>query len=200
MTVLALTGAARQASAAPITFTDRTAWENAVDGISIETFDGLDIDPLPIGLTGLNDVDVSLAGSVSAYSEVKDGRFYGFIKDDPLNDVYEITFDFRHPVIAWGGDFVEAATENLLVAIVGNNAYELEQLPGQGTGFFGTIEAVPFTTLTLRVENLTFVGESFFLDDLSFATATAVPEPATLLLLATGTGALAARRRFRQRG
>jgi hypothetical protein len=193
-----VSGVATQATAAPIVFTDRGAWELAVAVAGNETFSST-IDPLPLGTTDLGVVDVTVNGTLSAFSNVSGGQFNGFIQNGIDNNVSSIVFTLPQAVNAWGADFTLAATGDVLIVTVNGNAYNLgTQLINQGTGFLGTIEDAPFTTLTMTTAAFTSIGENYFVDDLSFGDSqTAVPEPATLLLLASGLG-VAARRRLRR--
>jgi len=68
---------------------------------------------------------------------------------------------------------------------------------GPINSFFGWTSDAPFDSFTIRAGYNSGVAETFDLDNLSMATSTPTPEPATLLLVATAlVGAPFVRRRF----
>jgi hypothetical protein len=201
-----VSGVAAPAAAAPIVFTDRTAWEAAVVIAGNETFSNA-FAVLPLGTTDLGVVDVTITGTVSTFSSVGSGLFNGFIQNGGANNVSAITFTFPQPVNAWGADFSTTATGDRVIVTFNGNSYDVGSLLANQSPvfpepapfeFLGFIDDAPFTSLTMTTAAFTSIGESFFVDDLSFGDSqTAVPEPATLLLLASGLG-VAARRRLRR--
>jgi len=210
------------AGATPVTFTDRSAWEEATAGghlFGVDFDDAtadtsfssapLDLGPFSIGQSGgytlssVNKIDVPPA---SKESESPNGSAYarGFVNaGDWLNGneatLVHLVFDV--PVYAWGADFASATTGEGLdfVLVTPGEGQILVAGPTADDGFFGLAGAPSevFTELFIVPAGVILgaSGERFGMDDVVGVTS---PEPGTGALVAAGLAAFAALRRRRR--
>ena len=174
-------------------FLNRSAWEAAATGPIInENFDAIPQQDFGAGTTsnlGVIPFDITLLGKPGAPGPERIGPFHAgngmFLKID-ADHVIQINIDFDEPVYGFAADWFSTTTaDDLVVTAVGADEYLLGRSLGydDGTGFFGITSKKPFTRVSFTVENLTAVGEDFWMDNLSVV----VPEPATLLLFGLGS-------------
>ncbi len=188
------------ANAAVITvYTDRTAWENALGGavITTDTFSN------PIASADVIAFDSGIVSTAIpngfGLNGVSGGRFNGYVCSvgggcGPTPD--EFNWAMPTAVNAIAGDFTAVNSG-------GGLAFDIDSLGHDGTaiydeiggsdGFYGIISDMAFNSVQLRCAGL--CGDSFLIDDLSFASAAPAPAPGSLLLIALGLAGLGACRR-----
>ncbi len=195
-------GAPAQASIT--VYSSRAAFEAAVPGATVETFDEVAAPTTILNGTSFNGVTyTSSTGNPLITS--------GFTPLSPPNTLGEdvngyfagsdtITFTFPNPVTAFGvsinttdnGTGVFTATDDL-GNVVGSS---FDPFPGLTTGeFIGYTSTLAFTTETIAAPG----GSSFTLDDLSYFPPNVVPEPSTICLAGLGALCLAGYRIRRRR-
>ena len=189
LVALPLAGAAAPASAQLAAFSSRAAFEAAAGPRTRESFDR------PFSLVPTNGATYPVAfGAVTFDANHGDMTFGGgdlYIDLHPLGDVEAprfVRFTFGAPVTAFGADFREFDSPSLVLrALVGGRTFDVRE------GFFGVTSTVPFTTVELRDPT----ARTFFVVDDASASASVVPEPATVWLVAGGLalGATVVRRR-----
>ncbi|MDY6936310.1 MAG: hypothetical protein SWY16_01480 [Cyanobacteriota bacterium] len=186
-------------------FTDRTAWESALDGsiIITETFENpisgasrivFDGGIVSEGIDGTSfDPTFDNAVSNGIYSANLDTD-----EDSPISDFFnEITWTFPESVFAFGGDFL-LSTNSEVLQIFGDfdrNGEEVVDLGDAiGTnndGFLGIIGEASFDSVTYRSRtddriptDLEDIVDDTDLETIvidNFSTATSVPEPAPIV-------------------
>jgi hypothetical protein len=180
-------------------FTDRTAWEAALAGAAITT-DPFD-NAIPPATTLTFDSGVISTGTPSSAgnNSVDSGFYNGGAGGTDQNFAYEsITWTFPLPIIGLGVDLFSAANASGLT-LTGNFDGTGDQtisifdvLGAPGTGFLGFIGDAPISSILFTDEGLPSSSsfEIYQIDNLSFAAAVAVPEPATLALFGAGLAGL----------
>lgn len=160
-------GAAFAAAAGPTTVFD---FNGTPDG----SFDGTSYDVGPFTLTGdatngfggmeviAGHVDANVCGAATC------GASFGY------------TIDFAAPITAFAATFFGAATNSSLTFTVDGNSFAG---PIYNYSFFGFVSDTAFSRITISGEN-----ELHQFDDVRFASAAAVPEPATWAMLLGGIG------------
>jgi hypothetical protein len=177
------------ASAAPIFFADRTAFELAVGGgLTFESFEG-DF-PLLASQT-FGSLTVSETNGVDVVAQARNYGFMAFVIthgtgavwfDDNDNSVGH--FAFATPINAFG---VDIATDLATTVAVGGGVVSSITLAALTPSFFGVYDPTgSFNELTFTAEG----GPNIGWDALSYKSAEPIPEPGSLLLLASGLGVL----------
>jgi hypothetical protein len=181
-----LLSGAMPASAAPIFFSDRNAFNLAAgSGLSFESFE---VNPKdgPIVTYG-NLTFEETGGSFNNFTNTSLMPFFtaattnglnSIWYDDNGNSVANLTFGLASPITALGFDITSA--QNGTVAIGGDLNTSLN-LTANTPSFFGVIDlAMPLSTVTFSVSGGPEVG----FDAVSYGRA--IPEPAMLMLLSAG--------------
>jgi hypothetical protein len=181
-------------------FTSRADWSTAVSGnsIFIEDFSNFTVDtpfqtsPVDVGeftlrsssnfsSSTLNIIDVTPLNLPDV-----DGTNYALLYTDFGATTVDLTYDI--PVVAWGADFANAATSEMLnLDLVMDMGGVFATIPVTvNDGFFGfvtdPIENIRQITFVSRINEPGIPGQIFGLDNV---TAVPVPEPLTIL----GSGA-----------
>jgi hypothetical protein len=202
---LALVGTLVLGSMAPAqaysVFTDRTAWQNAVDAISgsVTTTDTFS-NPiakaqsiiLDSGITSTNSVPPS-PPELNHNSVVDFGTGnYFYINATVTNNVNAsatITWNFPTPVFAFGADFLNANMNALNVSGnfdgTGNQTILVDNTIGGVDGFLGIVGLANFNPIIFGNSANNEI-DTFFIDNASFATQSATPatpEPNAMVAL-----------------
>lgn len=173
-------GAAFAAAAGPTTLFD---FSSTSDG----SFDGTSYDVGPFTLTGDDTVGF---GGMQVVADHVDANVCG---GATCGATFGYSIDFAAPVSAFAATFFGAATNSTLTFTVDGVSFAG---PVHNYSVFGFVSDTPFSRITVSGEN-----ELHQFDDVRFAIAAAVPEPATWAMLIGGigaTGALARRRPARR--
>lgn len=207
MSLLFCVGWAAQSPAAIIFFTDRPAWESAVDNFATETFpapipgaavitfdggirstvfNGADQRVLTVGPGDVGPPNFDLIGETMFLSNVGQNGGTG-----------QTVWEFPHPIHAFGADFFEPSTGGGL-EIAGDfdgsgfASYPLTDFHPQD-GFVGLVSDAWFSELTFVAGGL----EAFFAEDVVISGS--IPEPTSALCFGVGLGVavLSMRRRTR---
>jgi len=181
---LVLSGAllSGSAQAATTVYTDKTAFQNATTGTTLEDFNDA---TLAMGVTSTNGTLVS-------------SRF-----SDTVNKTgATTTFTFSGAVQAIGGLFnlTPGGGDQGIAFLLDGAPLPGIEVPNGTNGFWGFISDTPFTTVTLLggSQSGNQALERYTLDDLIFGlSAAAVPEPSSWAMLIFGLGAVGAGMRRR---
>ena len=166
------------ANASFITFTDRTAWETAVNGaFSQETFDS----ESPTGFT------IEQVGSGHSIG-VSDGVFY----DRAVLDTTYSNYHFDSFINAFGanwdlrpggeGQGLQLFADGQMIAPEIANTYS--------GGFFGLVSTTTFNLVSVHSGSYSGISETYGVDNVVFASP--VPEPESYALMLAGLGLMGA--------
>lgn len=158
-------------------FTDRVAFTAALTSSTTETYDVPQA--FVLGNNLYNDVNYQITGSSIGGNGINGGLYNGDeFTTSSLNLIFPASIN------GFGADFTAANTAaGLTFTILGQTFVLGDSLPNPGTGFFGIISTVPFTSVD--VGSGPPPNEIYTMDNMTFGTV-AVPEPATWALLGVG--------------
>jgi hypothetical protein len=168
--LLALVGLA-SARAQVTVYTDRAAWEAAVGSFATESFGG-----------EVNGFTVDEVGSGHSYG-VSGGLYWDRVAGDSSYTIYS----FEQATTAFGADWnlLPGGAGQGLRLVVDGNAITPE-IANVYVGFFGFTSTAAFDAVTVFAGSQGGMAESHSVDNLVYATAMPVPEPATYLLMIAG--------------
>ena len=150
-------------------FTDRTAWEETVSGITTETFST----PHSSSQSLLLESGIQVTGVSSVWSS---GQFY---TSTPSRSE-SVEFEFPSQILGFGADF-SSTTSNGGLTVSGlfdeipgiDTVVFSEYLQGQGTGFLGIVADTAFNALSFGMQSpplaISAANEAFQIDNFSFA-------------------------------
>jgi len=150
-------------------FTDRTAWEETVSGITTETFST----PQSSSQSLLLESGIQVTGVSSVWSP---GQFY---TSTPSRSE-TVEFEFPSQILGFGADF-SSTTSNGGLTVSGlfdeipgiDTVVFSEYLQGQGTGFLGIVADTAFNSLSFAMQSpplaISAANEAFQIDNFSFA-------------------------------
>lgn len=178
-------------------FLSRSAWEAAagtVGPITVESFDGIPQQEFPDGTTpnlGVIPFDITLLGgpgdpATEMIAPFRGGN--GMLLRVDADNVFRINLHFHEPIYGFAANWFSTTSGDDLIALtigVVVGEYLLGEYLGYdpGDGFFGIVSRRPFTRISFTAEDLTEVGEEFWMDNLRVV----LPEPATILLFGLGS-------------
>ena len=168
---------------AVLTFTDRAAWETALNApFTTETFDTVtSSQPVVVFDTG---VKSTLIG-VGTNRVVSSQEYFGQIAQ-PGNPFGELNWEFPSPVFGFAFDFVSINTITNLVGNFdggGDVQVNVNSVVGSTSGFIGVIGSNTINSFKFSNASST---DSFVLDNFSFGGGATVPEASSLALFAFG--------------
>jgi hypothetical protein len=185
---------ASTASASPIFFTDRAAFNAAVGGgLTFESFEG-DFGVLPSHTFG--NLTVSETNGIDLVAQARDYSFMSFVITDGTGAIWFDDnndsvghFSFAVPINAFGVDIGTSESSTVVVGgAVSSSIFLSAMLPS----FWGVYDpSGSFTEITFTASG----GPNIGWDALSYGVADPIPEPTTLLLMGGGLLGLATRRR-----
>lgn len=189
---------AMNASATLIAYTDRTAWENAVNGnYVLEDFSSaptgeyfsspIDVGDFTVNLTGTN-----FGASWHAIGTGGSNNFSGTneLQIATVDDGFT-TLAFDAPIYALGADFGSVSNGRTSSFMIGGLQLDI---PDITSGFFGFVSDTSFTSAAMT---LTSGGaDGYSMDNLVYSTVQ-VPEPSSLALLGLAMVGLSLRGRKR---
>lgn len=187
------------------TFTNRTAWQAAVDAIagSVTTTDTFSNNiasaqtiTLDSGIVSTNSFPPAVA---DGNNSVNKGIFGNTTDGDGNEASATITWTFPSPVFAFGADFIDAAAGRLNLTGnfdgTGNQTLLVNNSIGGANGFLGIIGNANFSSIVFG--NNTTTTDTFFIGSASFASVAsvpvAVPEPGMITGLVFLGGGLVVR-------
>jgi len=150
-------------------FTDRTAWEETVSGITTETFST----PQSQSENLLLESGIQVTGVSSVWSS---GQFY---TSTPSRSE-SVEFEFPSQILGFGADF-SSTTSNGGLTVSGlfneipgvDTVVFSEYLQGQGNGFLGIVADRAFSSLSFAMQSpplaVSAANEAFQMDNFSFA-------------------------------
>ena len=179
---LLLATTALPVTASLMTYTARSAWQDALTNAAILTDDSFD------GIIASAD-SITFASAViseginpqtDARNLVDGSRYAATVNVDGGNGYDSITWIFPHLVQGFAADWFTTNTlDGATVSVAGTTVKFADLLGSPGDGFLGFVADRPFRTATFSTDG--GAGNEFFqADNLTFAAA--IPEPATLTL------------------
>ena len=181
--IIAAFGGAATSFAVTLTYTDRNAWEQALDKRA-QTIS----EKFPTAIASADRITFD-SGVVSqgdnpdgdARNLVRDGRYNGTVNRDGTNGYDPITWQLPVPVHALGADWFTTNTlDGATLEIAELSIFFGDFLSGDGDGFLGFISDRAFNQLRFSTDGGTG-NEYFEVDNLTFAAS--IPEPISLLLM-----------------
>lgn len=186
------------AAASVVVYTDRSAWEAAVTGGVTENFNsfadgtvvtGATVFPSGITATASGTLDISSF----AFSAIGQGNaLRTFVNTTIVMPGSPVAFGFDYADLDLGGASIAFGTFSQALALTGDAD---SSVTSDDFAFFGVVATaadIPGGTFSF-----TSVLEGFVIDNLSFGSGTAVPEPGTVALLGLGLAGLGYARRRR---
>jgi PEP-CTERM motif len=212
---LALTAYAADAAAAPITYTDFSAFQSATSGLTVDNFDAAPWRPVGNKPQGLSNLGVTWTAANNLFgSEIShSGQGAVSSSDGPVpgGDLFDWLEAALPANITAVGAWVTSHNQAHLTALLAYDA--LDNLLGSvsigHTGhaftFFGLITDTAIARVRFASTNVTNpIGDDLTVDDFSFGRGTAaipVPEPSALALFGAAlTGLALHRRKGRNKG
>lgn len=183
------------ASAVPVFFTDRAAFDLASGALSFESFEA---DFSVSGTQTFTDFTVTETGGVNAFGQLRDFGSLGvssaiidgtggLVYDDNSSSLASF-FSFSGQVNAFGIQI--ATSSNSTITIGGDVSTSFNLLAGVSS-FFGVIDTADlFSSITFDASG----GPNVGFDAASYGLVSSVPEPATLMILGLGLAGLGASR------
>jgi hypothetical protein len=168
--LLALLGLG-MAQAQVTVYTDRAAWEAAVGSFAEESFGG-----------DLNGLMLNEVGTGHSYG-VSGGLYWDRVSGETSYTIYS----FEQATTAFGADWnlLPGGTGQGLRLVVDGVAITPE-ISNVYAGFFGFTSNAAFDAVTVFAGSQGGMAESHSVDNLVYATAVPVPEPATYMLMIAG--------------
>ncbi len=165
---------------AAVIFTDRAAWELAIESWVTEDFNSLAPFLFPEGISNLGLIEIEITGPPNANQLADAGAFGGLFAIDGTNHVIGHVLNggvthpsilFDEPVIGFAADWRSTHSGGTLLAMEfdGTTINFEDHLPGNGTGFLGVIADNPFARVDF--DTVTNGAEAFGMDNLSFRVA-----------------------------
>lgn len=194
---------AAAANAQVAAFADRASFLAAAGTVRTETFNGVAADTsltnATLGFTGFgvraddvsggsgsfNFVDVLplAGGGITPANYDVDGTTLLSLSVNTTG--ISVTFTFDNPITAVGFDTRRMQNLSDLVLIgLGGQTVSPPVLPL----FLGYVSTTPFTTMTFTNQAGASVGDGFSVDNLTFSSSAAVPEPASWAMMIAGFG------------
>lgn len=183
---------------------DRSAWEAAAGGFTVEGFDAAipQADVLDFA-SGIQSVASGANDSPNHYVDGELGRFVGTLRTAGSSAPGYLTFvwTFPEPIMAFGADFYSIGGSRQ-VSVQGTfdsglEAFDLRALfgadGGVDEGFFGLTSSVPFTSITLIALGSIDSNDAFTIDEVVFD----APEPTHAAWIAIAAIGIASRLRRR---
>jgi hypothetical protein len=203
-----LTFLATSAIAVPTTYTDRTTFEAAAGGFTVETFDSfaadtpfhtvpVDVGAFTISMTGSPSTSynfIDLAPPDTAETDVNGTTNMRVFTNTNPEGSDDLVFTFDQPIVAFGADFRSINDSIVRTQIlVGADTIALPIAGASGLfSFFGFTSATPFDTIIFQG----LANDVYGIDNLTYSS---VPEPGILAMLGLGLAGLGFARRRKVR-